>query len=358
MGDGSTLVAGVDIGDRYSEICVLDEEGEVAQAARIRTTGRGFEQYFGGRGRMRVALEVGTHSPWISRLLGELGHEVLVANARKLRMIYGNGRKSDSNDAELIARVARMDPRLLAPIVHRGEESQAMLAVVRSRSLLVSARVMLINHVRGVVKSFGGRMAPCATASFHKQSDKIPERLRRALAAVMEEIEGLTGRIKEYDRMIGQACDEEYPETQVLRRVPGVGPVTSLAYVLTLEDPRRFGRSRAVGAYLGFVPRLGQTGERDPQLPISKAGDPYLRRLLVGCAHYIMGPFGPQTDLRRWGLKLAARGGKSGKKRAAVAVGRKLSVLLYQLWKTGEEYEPLRQQVREEKVRRAAQGGR
>jgi transposase len=355
MKDGSTFVCGVDIGDKYSEICVLDQEAEVVEVTRIRTTPKGFKRYFSGKERMRVALEVGTHSPWISRLLADLGQEAMVANARKLRMIYDNDRKCDSNDAELIARVARMDPKLLAPISHRGADSQAMLAVVRSRDILVQARVRLINHVRGAVKSFGERMPSCSAETFHKHTDKVPEQLRPALLPVMEEIRALTGRIREYERGIKRACQEEYSETQVLQSVPGVGPVTSLAYVLTLEDPSRFKKSRSVGAYLGFVPRLDQTGATDPQLPISKAGDSYLRRLLVGCAHYILGPFGPDTDLRRWGLKLAQRGGKNAKKRAAVAVGRKLAVLLHHLWKTGDTYEPSRQQPGRRGRRRKAQ---
>lgn len=355
MENDNTFVAGVDIGDRYSEICVLDQEGEVVEVTRIRTTQKGIDQYFRMKERMTVALEVGTHSPWISRHLKEIGHEVLVANARKLRMIYANDRKSDRTDAELIARVARMDPKLLAPIEHRGEDSQAMLAVVRSRDTLVQVRTKLVNHVRGVVKSFGERMTSCSAASFHKHTDQIPKQLRPALLPVMEEIRELASRIKEYERMIERACREEYPETEVLREVPGVGPVTSLAYVLTLEDPNRFKKSRSVGAYLGFVPRLSQTGATDPQLPITKAGDPYLRRLLVGCAHYILGTFGPDTDLRRWGLKMAERGGKNAKKRAAVAVARKVAVLLHHLWSTGEVYEPLRQQVSKVKVHRAAQ---
>jgi transposase len=249
-----------------------------------------------------------------------------------------------------------MDPKLLAPIEHRGEGSQAMLAVVRSRDILVQVRTKLANHVRGVVKSFGERMASCSAASLHKHADQIPKQLRPALLPVMEEIRELASRIKEYEQTIERACREEYPETEVLREVPGVGPVTSLAYVLTLEDPKRFKKSRSVGAYIGFVPRLGQTGATDPQLPITKAGDPYLRRLLVGCAHYILGPFGPDTDLRRWGLKLAERGGKNAKKRAAVSVARKVAVLLHHLWSTGEVYEPLRQQVGKAKTRRAVQG--
>ena len=128
----------------------------------------------------------------------------------------------------------------------------------------------------------------------------------------------------------------------LLRQVPGVGALTALTYVLTLEDPARFADPRAVGSYLGLRPRQADSGDLSPQLHVTKAGDEMLRRLLVGAAHYILGPFGPDTDLRRWGLGLAARGGKRGKRLAVVAVARKLSVLLLRLWATGEAYEPLR----------------
>jgi transposase len=137
-----------------------------------------------------------------------------------------------------------------------------------------------------------------------------------------------------------------------LRQVEGVGPLTALTFVLTLEDPYRFEKSRSVGAYLGLVPASDKSGDRDPQRRISKEGDEMLRKLLVGSAHYILGPFGGDSDLRRHGEKIASRGAKNAKKRAAVAVARKLAVLLHRLWVTGEVYDPLynahRSQEREE----------
>ena len=158
----------------------------------------------------------------------------------------------------------------------------------------------------------------------------------------MATIGSLTETIRDYERRIERVCKESYPrETGLLQQVPGVGALTSLTFVLTLEDPDRFETSRAVGAYLGLVPAQERSGERDPQKRISKEGDEMLRRLLVSSAHYILGPFGPDSDLRRHGEKIAGRGGKNAKKRAVVAVARKLSVLLHRLWITGEAYEPL-----------------
>jgi transposase len=301
-------------------------------------------QRFAGITASRIALEVGTHSPWVQRLLEECGHEVVVANPRKLRMIYQNDSKDDGVDAESLARVARMDPKLLRPIRHRGRRAQQHLALLRSRAALVRARTLSVNHVRGSVKSFGGRVKTCSTGSFARQAvGQVPAELRSVLRGVLELIAALTVRIRRYDKQIEGLAGECYPETALLRQVPGVGALTATSYVLTLEGPRRFRRSRSVGAYLGLRPRRSQSGQRDPELRITKAGDTELRRLLVGAAHYILGPFGPDTDLRRWGEALAARGKKNAKKRAVVAVARKLAVLLHRLWLTGEVYEPLRQ---------------
>ncbi len=292
---------------------------------------------------LRVAIEAGTHSPWVSRVLEECGHDVLVANPRKLRLIYTNRRKTDEIDAENLARLARLDPKLLYPLKHRGEECQAHLAIIRAREALVSARTQLINHVRGAVKSFGARLPKCPARSFHnKVVEHIPAALRPAVEPILETIGSLTQHIRQYDRQLEMICQEHYPEeTDLLRQVEGVGALTALTFVLTLEDPYRFAKSRTVGAYLGLVPARDQSGDRDPQKHISKEGDEMLRKLLVGSAHYILGPFGSDSDLRRHGEKIASRGGKNAKKRAVVAVARKLSVLLHRLWVTGEIYDPL-----------------
>jgi transposase len=259
-------------------------------------------------------------------------------------LIYGDKRKTDELDAQKLARLARADPELLYPIEHRGEDSQAHLALIHSRDALVRSRTQLINHVRGMVKSFGARLPKCSAESFHKKvADALPSELAEALGGVVETITSLTERIRDYERRIERVCKESYPqETGLLRQVPGVGAITSLTFVLTLEDPDRFEKSRAVGAYLGLVPGKDQSGESDPGRPISREGDEMLRRLLVSSAHYILGPFAPDCDLRRHGEKIAERGGKNAKKRAVVAVARKLSVLLHRLWITGEAYEPLR----------------
>src|SRR5215211_3227451 len=348
MSDGSKehphMTAGLDLGDKYSYLCLIDQHsGEVIEEGRLRTTPEAFKRRFASEQPMRIAIEAGTHSPWASRVLEECGHEVLVANARKTRLIYANKRKTDEVDAENLARLARLDPKLLYPLKHRGEDSQAHMAIVRSRQVMIGCRTQLINHARGAVKSFGGRLPKCPARSFHKRAAAhIPEALRPALGPILETIASLTERIRDYEGQLETISKEHYSETELLRQVEGIGPLTALTFVLTLEDPYRFEKSRSVGAYLGLVPATDQSGDRDPrERRISKEGDEMLRKLLVGSAHYILGPFGSDSDLRRHGEKIASRGGKNSKKRAAVAVARKLSVLLHRLWISGEIYDPL-----------------
>src|SRR5215213_3916648 len=341
--DEPKTTAGLDLGDKHSYLCLIDQRsGEVMEEGRLCSSPEAFRRRFVSERPMRIAIEGGTHSPWASRVLEECGHEVLVANARKLRLIYANKRKTDEVDAENLTRLARLDPKLLYPLKHRGEDSQAHMASIRSRQALVGARTQLVNHLRGAVKSFGGRLPKCPARSFHKRAAAhIREALLPALGPILEQIGSLTERIRDYERQLEAISKERYPETELLRQVEGVGPLTALTFVLTLEDPYRFERSRSVGAYLGLVPATDQSGDRDPQKRISKAGDQMLRKLLVGSAHYILGPFGSDSDLRRHGEKIASRGGKNSKKRAVVAVARKLAVLLHHLWVSGELYDPL-----------------
>ena len=345
----TTLTVGLDVGDRYVQVCVLDEAGEVVEESRLPAKRAALERRFAACDPLRIVLEAGTHSPWLSRLLEGLGHDVLVANPRKLRLIYMNDSKSDRVDAEYLARVGRLDPSLLAPLRHRSARAQEDLALLRSRNCLVRARTRLISHVRGAVKSFGGRLPAGGTDAFAKKAEPhIPEELRPALSPLLSTIAQLTTQIKALDERIEETARERYPETRLLTQVPGVGVLTAQCFMLTIEDPARFPSARAVASYVGLRPRQADSGALSPQLRITKAGDEHLRWLLVAAAHHILGPFGPDSDLKRWGLGLAEKGGKNAKKRAVVAVARKLAVLLLRLWQTGEVYEPLRNAKRRE----------
>ena len=336
---------GLDIGDRWTHAAVIGQDGEMVVEDRIASREPEVRRWLSRLPAGVVALEVGTHSRWMAKVGRECGHTVLVANPRQLRLIYGGDNKHDRLDAEKLARLARVDWRLLKPVEHRGEEEQADLARIAVREALVEMRTQAVNLVRGMVKSAGGRVAECATEAFPERAkDRIPAGLVSSLAPMMEQIRELNDRIRECDDMIEHIARTRYPEVKLLMQVDGVGWLTALTFRLTVTNPERFERSRDVGCYLGLRPKRNQSGDQDPQLGITKAGNERLRWMLVNCAHYILGPFGPDCDLRRWGLKLAGQSRARGaKQRAVVAVARKLAVLLHRLWTCGEVYDRLYQ---------------
>lgn len=337
------IVAGIDIGDRTSHVYAVDiETGEVVADHAISTEAAALEGLFARWRDVRVALEVGSHSPWISELLDGLGHEVLVANPRKLRCIYAGTNKQDRLDAQKLSFLAKAEPKLLYPIRHRSRETREDLAILRGRAHLVRMRGQLTTAIRGIVKSHGGRIPSGTTPYFVvAATPHIPAGLKRALEPLLATVADLTVRIDAYDRAVQAMAREKYPETAALRQVQGVGWLTSLDFVLTLEDPSRFRKSRDVGPALGLVPRRDQSGGMDRQLPITKTGDVYLRCLLVEAAQCILRRGTPDSDLKRWGRKQARRGGKSGKKRTLIGVARRLAVLLHRLWVTQAVYDPL-----------------
>lgn len=333
---------GVDVSDKNMKVVGLDGDGEVGFRQEVKCQESAIRVVFGKIERGVVALETGVHTGWIAEVLGELGHEVVVANARKVRAISANERKSDWIDAEILARLVRTDRRLLHPVTMRKVEARRDMVLLKARDAAVQARAQMVNTVRGVVKGFGARVRACSTEAFSRRchEDLKPE-IVMLLEPLLAGIDAQTEVIRTYDRKIKETARNSRYEEAVKRvsQVTGVGIHTALAYVLTMESPERFATPRQAGAFLGMTPRRDQSGEVDKQLGITHAGNVMMRRLLVGSAQYIMGPFGPDSDLRRFGERLAARGGKNAKKRAVVAVARKLSVLLMSLWRSGSAYE-------------------
>jgi transposase len=329
---------GIDLGDKMSRYVILNEEGLAVEEGSFRNHVDSIAKHFGNRGRARVALEVGTQSAWIAREFTKLGHEVIVANARELKWISSSDDKNDRNDARKLARLARADRNLLAPVEHRTAEQQGELAVIRARDALVRSRTLLVNTARSLAKGFGLRLPASITSTFGARAlAGLAEHLRAALGGLLEQIDALGVKIRDYDERIGELA-ARHPEVERLASVPGVGTLTAATFVWTLGRRERFAHSRDVGSFLGLRPRQRQSGERDPQLGISKSGDQYLRKLLVQCAHHILGHWGKDSALRQWGLSKSD--GSAAKKRAVVAVARKLAVLLHRMWTTGEDFKP------------------
>jgi len=339
----SAQYIGLDLGDRRTHLCGLDDQRQVVERSAFPTTREAVRAAFADRPPTRVVLEVGSQSPWLSRLLKELGHDVLVADARRVKRLQPSGGKTDRRDAEFLARLFQGNPELMGSVHHRGEQAQADVTLLRSRDLCVSMRTMLIQSTKSAFKAFGLSVPKGSPAAFHRAArPEVPEPLKPALEPLLDLLEAVQRRIRDFDRQAEEVAAARYPETEALRAINGVGPITSLAYVLTIDDPKRFAKSRAVGSYLGLCPRLEMSGNSTPELPISKAGNPYMRRLLIQSAQYILGPFGQDSDLRRFGLRLCERGGKAAKRRAVTAVALELAVLMHRLWVSGEPYEPLR----------------
>ena len=338
-----TLTIGLDLGDRTTHVCVLDGDRKVAYRGRCATRREDVLQELAPFAGARVVLEAGSQSPWLSAALRAQGFAVQVADPRRVALISKDPRKTDRRDAEMLARLGSGCPELLGQVHHRDEQTQADLAVLRARDLVVRTRTKVVQQVRGLAKAFGHRLPSTSTEAFGRRvREQIPELLRAAVLPLLELLEQLQATIDGYDARLAELARTRYPAAALLQQPHGVGPVTSVAFVLTVADPTRFRDSRHVGSWLGLCPRSHASGDSAPALPISKCGDGYLRRLLVQCAQYILGPFGKDSDLRRYGQRLKARGGAGAAKRAAVAVARKLAVLLHRLWVTGARYEPLR----------------
>lgn len=333
---------GLDVSDRKSAAIGLDEAGTIVMREEVPTREPALTAWASAMAPTVIALEAGPHSPWMSRLLTRCGHEVIVGNPAKIPSISRSRSKTDWRDAEQLARLARFDRKMLHQIRHRSEETQKDLQLIRSRDAVVRARSKLVSHVRATVKAHGHRIDRCSTDAFAKRArTTLHEDLLEIVEAVLVSIDGLSATIGSYDQRIEKLARTKYPDTAWLQQIKGVGALTALAFMLILEDASRFTSSRMVGPYLGLTPGRDQSGEIDPQKGISKEGDRLMRRLLVQSAHYILGPFGIDCDLRRHGRAIAERGGKNSKKRAAVAVARKLAVLLHHLWISKETYVPL-----------------
>lgn len=334
---------GIDLSDLTSSYCAISASGAVLDEGTFPTTSAGLDQVLAERSPSRVILEASTQTSWVARHVAKLGHEVIVANPRQVALISQSARKTDRNDARMLARLGRADPNLLSPVHVRDEKCLAVRALLGARKQLVETRTRLISQVRAECKVHGMPLVGASSAYFARKCRRaIPDILQDALMPLMDVLEALNEKIAGYDEQIERLCQHEYPETRVLRQVRGVGAQVALAFVTSIVDPRRFRDSRNVGAYVGLVPRSFQSGSSDPNLRISKQGDRQLRTLLVNAATHILRRSSPDSSLKRFGRRIASRGNPRDKARARIAVARKVAVLLHRLWLTGEVYEPLR----------------
>ncbi len=327
---------GIDLHVSYSQICVLDEEGEVMETSRVRTSRPALTKFFACRDQMRIVVEAGGSSPWVSRLLERLGHEVIVCSPRRVRLIAESTLKNDKVDAEVLARLLRIDPVFLTPVRHRSEKAQLMRSKLLVRRSLGEARSKWINTVRGLLRAFGYRVSGNASHTFTGRVDRmnLPDELLEVIEPLLEQLDLVSGEIARRDEELAGMA-REIPAVDRLQQIPGVGPITSLYFVLSIDDPHRFRRSRDVAAFLGLRPVMRETGDTSHYGRITKEGDSEMRRLLVQAAHAMM-ITRADCALKQWAKEIEGRRGK-GKK--SVALARKLAVLMHHLWVTGEDFE-------------------
>jgi len=334
-------VIALDLGDRKTTL-VRREDGEIVHEKLV-TQREAFTERFADEPPSRVVFEAGSQSPWVAWLLVELGDEPVAVHPRRLLMITRSARKCDRTDGEWLLRLAETDLQILSPVQVRSRHKQTDLVRLRIRENLICMRVQAVLAVRSQAKLFGCALPSGGPVALPKRArETLPADLQLVLQPLLHQIESLTVALRKINAQIERTTKTKYRETAALTQVPNIGALTALTLVLTLQNPDRFTKSREVGPVVGLVPRQRQSGSRDPELRITKQGDGELRRLLVLAAQRFMRNAAPDTDLKRFGLRLAARGGKNAKKRAVVAVARKLAVLLVALWKSGEVYEPLR----------------
>jgi transposase len=333
---------GIDLGDKESTWCQVGSDNRVIKRGRVKTSRRELQHLLERLRPARVVIENGTHARWVKRVIDECGYDGIVANPRQLRYISQSNNKHDEGDAEKLARLGRLDPQLLHPIQLRTDEQQADLSVIRVRKQLVEARVALAHQARGIVKSTGARLPAGRARNWDAWVERCTAAVRElglgALEPLMATMTELNKQIAICDQRIDELAEEKYPETQNLRTMPAVGNLTALTFVLTLGNAERFSNSRDVGPYLGMRPRRFDSGEKQTQLRITKQGDTHLRMLMVQCAQHYLMPRAADNAVRRWGLNLCSRGGKNAKKRATIAVARKLAVIMHRMWVSGQQF--------------------
>ena len=361
MNNNSTgIYIGMDVSEKSIELFALSADNKTESKGKLVNNPAKVKAFLAGlsnTSKLTVALETGTHSPWLSKMLEEHGCKVLVGHARKLRAIWGDDHKCDQRDAEMLARMARADQKLLHPVKHVSQEARAEQAVIKARDVLVKTSTMLINHLRGTLRSFGISTSGITADSMDKKiMPLIPKELRPALKGVVEQLKSIRKKIKEYDKKMTDLC-KSHPETKIFQQINGVGPVTALTFALIIADPGRFGNSRRIGGYIGLAPKRDQSGATDKPLGITKAGNGLLRKSLIQSANYILGAFGTDCELKRYGMRIAAKGGKIAKRKAKVAVARKLAVTMWRLWMDKAEYDPFykeNQRLKKKAARTAA----
>lgn len=347
---------GIDVSDRTSKICVMqkmpDGERRIVIETTCATTREGFSEALSKLDRSwPIAFETGTHCRWMDRHFKSLGFTTFIANPGKVPSISKSTTKNDRNDARELARLAIADVAMLHPVKLRDEVYQQMLRYHRGRNELICVRTKLISQLRGFAKSIGFRIEDCSTERFHKLSKgDWPVDLETVAWPLMDVIEVVNLKIKAFEKSIKDLSEQPEFKGMVdrVRLVYGVGDIGATAFVAAIGGyPDRFEHSRDAGCYLGLVPKQDQSGDKDKQLHITRAGSCLVRTVLIECAGVVLQSNAKETDLKLKGLRISMNGGLIARKKARTAVARGLAVTMLALLKNPDrEYIPLSEEGR------------
>ena len=331
---------GIDLHLKTSYVCFLNDAGEKTCEMTIPTTKSALKRHFETLEPARIIIEAGSYSLWVNRLLSSFDHKVIVANPRKVRLIAESTLKNDRVDAEVLARLGRSDPHFLCPITPRGPESQLTRGYLKVRAALVKTRTLEINSVRGLLRSWGFSFSAGYPAKFCERvlQSNLPSELLDMVTPLIESILAVQAQIANCEQELKRRANA-IPTVRNLMSMPGIGPIISLAFFASIDQPERFPKSRQIGSYLGFRPSLRESGGKRRMGPISKEGDQELRALLVQGAYSLMRSQ-KESALKEWATKLGER---IGRKKAIVALARKMGVILHHLWITGQPFQPFPQ---------------
>ena len=335
------ITIGMDLGNRKHTVCAINGAGELLWRTEVINTPEALKPFFEENAGATVAMETGLCCRWISALAKRCGCEVLVGNARKLAPIWQSMQKSDENDAFMIAKLARFDRGLFHPVSLRDDERHEMVQILELREVAVSQRTQAVNSIRGLCKAMGVFIPDCDATRFHKVAkDAIPRDLSWKFLPMLRQLKETAETIRQYDAMLKRYASGHFGEEVALASsIPGIGPVTSCAFVALVGDAKRFGKARDAGVYFGLTPARDQSGDRDAPKRVTKAGSKMMRRLLVTAANYVMRTSSPDTAIKRHGMRICARGGKIAKRKAKVAIARKLAVVMLAMLRSGRPYE-------------------
>lgn len=348
---------GIDVSDRKSCVCVMTKKNggtKILRELTIPTTREGLASFLATQDKAStVTFETGTHCRWMHAVCVGAGFKTYVANATRLKLVTQSVTKNDTNDARMLAQMTLADVTLLRPVKLRNDEYQKMLHLHKLRNQLINSRTRWINELRCMAKTMGYRLPECSTCYFHRQETASwPQELLENTWPLLKALEQINITIKTYEKKIRELAETPAfkPHVDRLREINYVGLFVATGFVATIGgDVDKFNKPRDVGPWLGLTPRQHQSGEVDRQCHMTKAGSPFMRRLLVESAQMILRERSVDTDLKLKGIRISLRGGKIAKRKAVTAIARSLATTMVALLKKPDvPYVPLSEYAQKE----------